>query len=45
MKIGFLGAGAWGTTLAHLLANNNYELKVWDRNPEILKILDEKIKR
>jgi len=39
MKIGYLGAGTWGTALAVLLANNGNNVIVWDRNPNIIKKL------
>jgi glycerol-3-phosphate dehydrogenase (NAD(P)+) len=39
MKIGYLGAGTWGTALAALLAKNGYTVIVWDRNPNLIKIL------
>ncbi|HEU64114.1 MAG: Glycerol-3-phosphate dehydrogenase [NAD(P)+] [Candidatus Anoxychlamydiales bacterium] len=41
MKIGYLGAGAWGTALASLLANNSHTVIVWDRNPNNIKRLKE----
>jgi glycerol-3-phosphate dehydrogenase (NAD(P)+) len=31
-----LGAGSWGTALAHLLAENGHTVTLWDRNPEIV---------
>ncbi len=42
MKIGYLGAGTWGTALAQLLAQNGHEVVVWDYNPELIRLLDEK---
>lgn len=41
MKIGYLGAGVWGTALAALLANNGHTVIVWDRNPNNIKRLKE----
>ena len=41
MKIGFLGAGTWGTALAKLLASLNHKVIVWDRNPNTVKHLQE----
>lgn len=35
MKIAVLGAGAWGTTLAHMLAENGRETVLWVREPEV----------
>ncbi|QJB56466.1 NAD(P)H-dependent glycerol-3-phosphate dehydrogenase [Pseudodesulfovibrio sp. zrk46] len=34
MKITVLGGGAWGTTLADMLARNNVETVLWARSPE-----------
>ncbi|MBI5345727.1 MAG: NAD(P)-dependent glycerol-3-phosphate dehydrogenase [Chlamydiae bacterium] len=42
MKICYLGAGTWGTALAFLLSQNGHEVIVWDRNPDRIKILNEK---
>ncbi len=39
MKIGYLGAGTWGTALASVLANNGHSVIVWDRNPNHVKKL------
>lgn len=39
MKIGYLGAGTWGTALADLLVKNGHEVKVWDRNTELVRSL------
>jgi glycerol-3-phosphate dehydrogenase (NAD(P)+) len=44
MKIGYLGAGTWGTALANLLHQNHHEVIVWDRNPNLIKTLDEQRK-
>ena len=41
MKIGYLGAGTWGTALAILLANKGYSVIVWDRNLNTIKHLKE----
>lgn len=32
MKIGVIGGGAWGTTLAQVLADNNYKVTIYDNN-------------
>jgi glycerol-3-phosphate dehydrogenase (NAD(P)+) len=32
MKIGMLGAGSWGTTLAALLCENNHEVVLWSHD-------------
>ncbi len=42
MRIGVLGAGAWGTCLAHHLAEKGEEVTLWVREPELLKVLRSK---
>ena len=34
MRIGVIGAGAWGTTMAIHLVNNGHEVVLWERDPE-----------
>ncbi len=41
MKIGYLGAGAWGFALTALLASKGYELKSWTIFPELAKKLND----
>ena len=41
MKIGVLGAGAWGTALARLLAENTHAVTLWGHCPEHLAELAE----
>ncbi|ADU61768.1 MAG: NAD(P)-dependent glycerol-3-phosphate dehydrogenase [Pseudodesulfovibrio sp.] len=36
MKIAVLGAGAWGTTLADMLARNGVRTTLWAREPEVV---------
>lgn len=36
MKIAVLGAGAWGTTLADMLAKNGTATTLWAREPEVV---------
>ena len=36
-EIGVIGAGAWGTTLARLLANNGSSVQIWCHEPETAK--------
>ncbi len=36
MKIGVLGAGAWGTALAQMLASDGREVLLWAREPELI---------
>ncbi len=41
-KISILGDGAWGTTLAILLANKKYEVTLWGAFEDYVKVLDKK---
>lgn len=41
MKIGYLGAGAWGFCLASLLASKGNTVVSWTKNPAIAKQLNE----
>jgi glycerol-3-phosphate dehydrogenase (NAD(P)+) len=36
-KIGVIGAGSWGTTLANLLAGKGFEVKLWAREEEVFQ--------
>ena len=40
MKITFLGAGAWGTALARILASRNHEVVIWDFFPEAVESIN-----
>lgn len=40
MKIGYLGAGAWGFCLASLLASKGHRVISWTTNPELAKRLN-----
>lgn len=40
MKIGYLGAGAWGFALASLLASKGHEVKSWTIFPELVEKLN-----
>jgi glycerol-3-phosphate dehydrogenase (NAD(P)+) len=42
MKIAVLGAGAWGTTLADMLARNGVNATLWAREPEVVQTILEK---
>ena len=33
-RLSVIGAGAWGTTIAQLLAGNGHEVTLWTRSPE-----------
>ena len=35
-RISVLGAGAWGSALAHILAEMGHEVILWGRNPEVI---------
>ncbi len=37
LRIGVVGAGSWGTTLADLLARNGHDVKLWAREPEVVE--------
>ncbi|QGY39125.1 NAD(P)H-dependent glycerol-3-phosphate dehydrogenase [Pseudodesulfovibrio cashew] len=39
MKIAVLGSGAWGTTLAHMLAKNDVDTVLWAREPEVAEAI------
>jgi len=36
MKVGVIGAGAWGTALAQVLASDGSEVLLWAREPELV---------
>ena len=36
MRCAVIGAGAWGTALADLLARNGHEVALWAREPEVI---------
>ncbi len=38
-SITVLGAGAWGTTLAILLARNHHRVRLWGHNPHHMRVL------
>lgn len=45
-KIGVIGAGSWGTTLANLLAEKGYEVDLWVREDEVFyQIREERVNR
>lgn len=42
MKVGYLGAGAWGFALAALLAANGHHVTLWTSKPEFADLLKKK---
>lgn len=36
MRVAVLGAGAWGSALASLLADGGHEVRLWDRDPVVV---------
>jgi glycerol-3-phosphate dehydrogenase (NAD(P)+) len=40
-RVGVLGAGSWGTTLADLLARKGFEVRLWAREPEVVASINE----
>ena len=40
MKVGFLGGGSWGTTLANLLSDNGHETLVYDVNADTVNLIN-----
>ncbi|MEI6503781.1 MAG: 2-dehydropantoate 2-reductase N-terminal domain-containing protein, partial [Armatimonadota bacterium] len=38
--VAVLGAGAWGTTLARMLAGEGYSVRLWARRPEFAQQLE-----
>lgn len=42
MNIGVIGAGGWGTTLANLLAEKGYKIKLWAFEKEVVKEINDK---
>lgn len=41
-RIGVLGAGSWGTTLADLLARHDHDVLLWAREPEVVQGITER---
>ena len=42
MKVGVLGAGAFGLALSHILIKNKVTVEMWTHNEEEVKVLDKK---
>ncbi len=41
MRIGVVGAGSWGTTLADLLARNGNDVAIWAREEEVVEAISD----
>ena len=39
--VAVLGAGNWGTTLAQLVAENGFDVRLWSRDPEQVREIEE----
>ena len=42
MRVSVIGGGSFGTAMAQLLAGKGYETRVWMREPELVKTVNEK---
>lgn len=42
MKIAVIGAGSWGTSLAHLLSEKDHKVVLWGRNASTMEEINEK---
>ena len=42
MRVGVVGAGSWGTTLADLLARSGHEVMIWAREPEVVESINKR---
>lgn len=40
MSIGVIGAGAWGTALAQVVASSGEEVRLWAREPEVVESIN-----
>lgn len=40
MRIGIIGAGAWGTALASVAADNGHDIILWAREPEVAEAIE-----
>ncbi len=40
MKVGVVGAGSWGTALAHLLATKGNDVTLWHRDPTVAAAIE-----
>jgi glycerol-3-phosphate dehydrogenase (NAD(P)+) len=40
MSVGVIGAGAWGTALANVMAHNHEEVRLWALEPEVVEAIN-----
>jgi glycerol-3-phosphate dehydrogenase (NAD(P)+) len=40
MRVGVIGAGSWGTTVANLLCDNGHDVRIWAREPEVVAAIN-----
>ena len=40
MRVGVVGAGSWGTALAHLMATKGNEVTLWHREPAVAEAIN-----
>ena len=40
MKCAVIGAGAWGTALANVLATNGHAVALWAREPDVVEAVN-----
>ena len=40
MKVGFIGGGSWGSTLANLLSDNGHGTLVYDINADTVNMIN-----
>ena len=40
MRCAVIGAGAWGTVLADLLARNGHEVRLWAYEPDVVEAIN-----
>ena len=41
MNISVVGAGSWGTAVANLLAEKGYKIKLWARDEQLAKAINQ----
>ncbi len=41
MRVGVIGAGSFGTSIASLLAGKGYDVRLWAREPELVRAINE----